>query len=100
MDRDTIKNIGIDEEGRLYVSPDSKSFPMIYREAVEVHWNKEMTYLYSPKPRKWTYVKWFKQIVSAAQMQDVHLVLTENTDWINIPEELEIEIKVVTENES
>jgi hypothetical protein len=100
MDTDIIKNIGIDEEGKLYVSPQSKSFPMIYREAVEVHWNTEKSYLYSPKPRKWSYITWFQQIVSAAQMQDVNLILTKNTEWYNVPEELKNEIKAVSENES
>ncbi|HTN93879.1 MAG TPA: hypothetical protein VMJ33_04795 [Gallionella sp.] len=40
MERDAISEIGMDDEGRLYVAPETKTFPYIYREAMEVHWNE------------------------------------------------------------
>jgi len=101
MITDIIKIIGIDDEGRLYVTPLSQSLPMIYREAVDVHWNKEKKHLYSPKPRKWNYVQWYEQIISAAKLQGVSLVLSEETEWKNIPEELMNEIMgLLSSNES
>jgi len=41
---DKIEEIGTDDEGRLYLRPSCTSFPMIYREAMEVRWNKERGY--------------------------------------------------------
>jgi hypothetical protein len=60
MKKDTIAEVAIDEQGRLRVTPTSNSYAMIYREAVEVHWDAGGKYLYSPKPRKWSYLDWFK----------------------------------------
>jgi hypothetical protein len=54
---DSIEEIGIDDEGRLYIKPASQTFPLIYREAMEVHWNSERRCLYGAKPRKWGCIK-------------------------------------------
>lgn len=85
----TIEEIGIDEEERLYVKPSEVTFPMIYREAMEVHWNSEHGYLYGAKPRKWSYIEWFQQIVRAASEQGYKLVIYPNTNWVNVPDELQ-----------
>lgn len=37
MKEDTIQEIGIDAEERLYVKLSSSKFPMMYREAIGVH---------------------------------------------------------------
>ena len=63
---DFVAEIGIDPEGRLYIRPYESSFEFIYREAMEVHWDADTRRLISPKPRQWTYVDWFRQIISAA----------------------------------
>ncbi len=84
--------VGIDEAGRLCVAPSSHSFPFIYREAVEVHWDAQGAFLYSPMPREWTYLDWFKQIVSAGELQGCALQLSGDTKWNNVPEELRGEI--------
>ncbi len=48
MEREAIAEIGIDDIGRLYVAPQNKKFPYIYREAMEVHWDEDGQYLYAP----------------------------------------------------
>lgn len=73
MQKDTIEAVGIDEGGSLWVKPAVATFPLIYREAVEVHWNAERQRLYGPKPSEWTYVAWFRQIRNAAREQGVEL---------------------------
>ena len=93
MKTDTIKEIGIDKEERLYVKPSSASFPMIYREAIEVHWDKNSQCLYGAKPRKWSYSDWYKQIISGASMQGTNLKLYSSTQWVNVPTELQQEIE-------
>ena len=81
---DSIAKVMIDEQERLLIFPTSHSYPMIYREAVEVHWDANGKYLYSPKPRDWTHLDWFKHIVATAG----DLRLSSSTKWQNIPEDL------------
>jgi DNA-binding transcriptional regulator/RsmH inhibitor MraZ len=87
MNTDSIAEVAIDDDGRLLVSPSSHSYPMIYREAVEVHWDAVGRFLYSPKPREWSYLDWFKHIIDTAG----DLVLSADTRWKNIPADLRIE---------
>ena len=92
MQQDNIEEIGIDDKGRLYVKPLSMKFPYIYREALEVHWDGDGNFLYSPKPREWSCLDWFKQIIDAAKVQSCSLIITEDTTWVNIPVSLKKEI--------
>ena len=92
MKRDDITALGIDADGRLWVRPSSETFPLIYREAMEVHWDAEGRFLYSPKPREWSYLRWFQQIVNAAAEVQCCLRLTAETQWENIPEALRSDI--------
>lgn len=92
MDCDTIAEIEIDESGRLLVKPKAKTFPLIYREAMEVHWESNGSFLFSPPPRKQNYLWWFLQIISAAEQQSCKLHISTETTWKNIPSELKNEI--------
>jgi hypothetical protein len=69
MGTDSIGEIAIDEVGRLCVRPSTASFPFIWREAMEVHWDPWGQLLYSPKPREWSHARWFRQITAAAGEQ-------------------------------
>ena len=93
MIRDDIAQVKIDEAGRLCVVPASSSFPYIYREAMEVHWDNEGRFLYSPKPREWSYVRWFQQILAAAKEQACVLEVTSATEWSAIPGGLRAELE-------
>ncbi len=84
MRTDTIEEIGIDDGGALWIKPATATFPYIYREAMDVHWDAERLHLHSPKPRDWSYVDWFKQIRAAAYEQGVELRLEQTTSWLNI----------------
>lgn len=92
MEKDEIIKIAIDQEERLLVKPKNNSFPYMYREAMEVHWDNDGKYLYSPKPKKWSYIEWYAQILKAAKEQSCILNITEETEWVNIPAELKNEI--------
>jgi len=94
METDSIAEVGIDEQERLYIHPSVAIFPYIYREAVEVHWEPTRRCLYSPKPREWTYLMWFQHIIGAAALQSCELRLTSSTVWINIPPDLQAEIQL------
>jgi len=92
MPADAILEIGIDEQERLYVRPATRTYTMIYREAVEVNWDAKRRVLFSPKPREWTYLKWFSHIISTADPCASDLTITSETQWHNISEDLRISI--------
>ena len=84
MNADPIAEVAIDDEGRLCIVPSTNTYPMIYREAVEVHWDATGRFLFAPKPREWSYLDWFKHIVDVAG----GLVLSRDTRWTNVPDDL------------
>ncbi len=90
MNSEKITEIAIDDSGRLTVKPDKQKFERIYRTALEVHWDSKKERLYSPKPGEWTYLDWYKQIISAVESEyGRKLVLTAETKWTDIPDTLE-----------
>lgn len=98
MEINEIKEVSLDSAGRIFVFPQSASFPYIYREAMEVTWDSAAKALHSPVPREWSYSRWFQQIVAAAKEQGCSLVLTENTHWHNVPAEVKEEIQAVAKS--
>lgn len=92
MEHDEIIEIGIDSDGRLYLVPSSKEFPYIYREAKEVSWHPERKCLYSPKPKEWSYARWYTQILNSVKAQYCILSISRTVKWVAIPESLKIEI--------
>ncbi len=93
MKSDEIKEILIDESGRLRIYPSKEKFSMIWRSATEVHWDVEGSFLYSPKPREWSYFDWYKRILGSIKSEYGYiLLLTKNTTWDNIPIYLKEEI--------
>ena len=84
MDRDDIAAVEIDQAGQLHVVPSQRSFPYIYREAMDVQWDGQRHSLHSPTPREWAYQRWFQQILSAARAQGCELVVVPRTKWINV----------------
>ena len=95
MKTDTIEEIGIDASGRLYVKPATQNFHMIWRSGAEVHWDVENQSLYSPKPREWSFLDWYKHILAVAKEGDgggCILRITASIVWTNIPVELKSQI--------
>jgi hypothetical protein len=92
MKSDEISEVSIDESGSLHVFPSHQVFPYICREAMEVSWSDARQSLYSPPPRKWTYLRWYWQILAAAKEQGCDLRVGANTKWSNIPDSLREEI--------
>ena len=93
FNKDNIIEIGIDEKDRLYIKPEKATFPLIYRTATEVHWDEEGKFLYSPKPREWTYLDWYNQIISVLETDfNYRLKFTNKTIWTNISDDLKMQI--------
>lgn len=90
---DQISEIGIDDKERLYIKPAIVRFTLIYRTATEVHWDEKGLFLYSPKPREWAYLDWYRHIIKVVKDEcNFELVLTEQTVWSNIADELRLKI--------
>ena len=90
---DVIKEVRIDAGGRLCVGPGSERFPYVYRAAMEVGWDAEGNFLFSPRPREWSYVDWFGQILEAARAQECELRVSDETKWSNVSPELMAQMK-------
>ncbi|WP_139159597.1 hypothetical protein [Asticcacaulis taihuensis] len=95
-----IEAIGIDDNGSLWLKPITTKFPYIYREAMEVSWDVQHQRLCGPKPHKWSYIDWFKQIIAAAREQGTYLTFAPTTSWTNIHPELQQEILAVALKDS
>ena len=85
MTTDHIKEIKIDHSGRLCIFPEREKFSMIWRTATEVNWNNNEFFLYSPKPREWSYFDWFKHIIEVIKEVNCELLISNSTSWVNIP---------------
>ncbi len=93
IQKDTILKVEIDESGRLHLTPEKTKFILIYRTATEVHWDNNKKTLYSPKPRDWNYLDWFLHITGVAKNEySTNLRLVDETEWINISEDLKNKI--------
>jgi hypothetical protein len=93
MNLDSISEISIDEEEKLRVYPHSTTYDHIYRSATEVRWDTQEKYLYSPKPREWSYLDWYAQIIKAVKSEYGNLlIIDEKTEWKNISEEIRNQI--------
>jgi hypothetical protein len=94
MLEDEIVEVGIGQDGGLYVRPTNQSFPYVYRAAMEVGWDPVRGALFSPKPRESSYLDWFRQILAAvADEYRVCLKLCAATAWSNVPEALRKQIE-------
>lgn len=97
--KDKISKVEIDDSGKLHLTPEKTKFSLIYRTATEVHWDNNKKTLYSPKPREWSYFDWFLHIIGVAKTECwTELRLTDETEWINIPDELKNKITQAQHN--
>jgi hypothetical protein len=100
MDIIEVESITIQENGCLLVKPvgnPSKMFRFIYRAAMEVDWEEESQSFICPKPRKWSYFDWYRQVITAVVSEmGTLLKITENTLWQNVSTELKNQIKNYT----
>ena len=87
MKIESISRIWVDKSNRLCIQPEKTTFEFIYRSAMGVQWNNENHYFYSQIMRSWNPVDWFRQILSAVEVEyGYFLYITEKTEWENIDE--------------
>jgi len=93
-----IKEIRVDESGRLLVVPTlqlHEDLSFIYRAEMEVSWSQAAHGLLSPelRPGGWSYADWFHQIVRAAiDEYGTKLVVDAQTVW-SVPGDVRSQIE-------
>ena len=92
MRQDSISQVEIDKMSRLHIVPASETFPYIWREAMEVHWDDERQSLYGPQPREWSQTRWLRQILDAARAQGCELRITEATRWVGVDSSIKADL--------
>jgi hypothetical protein len=85
MKSDNIQEIKIDDSGRLCITPEKEKVAIVFMAEMEVSWDVKGSFLYSPKPREWSYFDWYLQILAAAKECNCQLSLTDKTSWVDIP---------------
>ncbi len=63
---------------------------------MEVGWDGDGKFLFSPIPREWSYGQWFQQIITSTKEQGYELVLSATTAWENVPDSVRQEITALT----
>ena len=88
MEKEYIETVSVNEKGILCIKPQSRSFDMIYRSAMGVHWDKDEGCLIHNPPDKWGVFQWYQQIIKAVKDEyGVELRLLEETRFENLKEE-------------
>lgn len=98
MKKATVVRIEINADGRILVYPDrhDPTFQYVYRAGAEVSWDAAAKAFSGQSPRTWSYIDWYRNIVSAARSEcGVELVVSAETRWINVPVDLMHEIAEV-----
>jgi hypothetical protein len=68
-------------------------FQFIYRTATGVVWYEKDQCFISPVPKEWSHFDWYANIVtSVISEMGVNLIITPETKWLNVPEDLKKEI--------
>ena len=63
----TIVKISINDNGVLCLYPKGKTFEMIYRSAMGVHWNEDECFLYHNASIEWSPLQWYYQIIKTVK---------------------------------
>lgn len=93
MKDEEILEIGITDLNRLYLKTKACTYPLIYREAAEIDWDKSLNALVGGPKREMTFVFWFLHIFITLKNLGYKLHITQETYWENIPADLMNDIK-------
>jgi hypothetical protein len=95
-----IREIALDATGRLMVRPShaDSSFQFIYRAGNGLRWEPSSGSFVAAEPLRWKAPELLPHILSTVRDElGVKLQLTAQTQWVNVPDELELELRKVFE---
>jgi hypothetical protein len=90
-----VAEVSIHEDGRLLIRPRvaNDGYQYVYRAAAEVSWDPALACFVCPRPREWSYLRWFQHARDAVRSElGCDLRITERTSWTNIADVLRSEI--------
>jgi hypothetical protein len=99
----SIKEIALDATGRLMVRPAyaDSSFQFIYRAGNGLRWQPGSGSFVAAEPLRWNATELLPHILSTVRDElGVKLHLTAQTQWVNVPAELELELRKVFETDT
>ena len=82
-----VAEISIDADGRLLIRPReaAESFEYVYRAGAEVTWDQARSSFACPKPREWSYSRWFQLARDAVRGEvGLEFTITSRTAWTNV----------------
>jgi len=89
-----IKTIHLNDNGTLFVYPDSYAFDMVFRIAMGVNWDEEKSCLIHNPPRNWSLLRWYKQIILAVESEyKITLKVDSDTIYENIDSDMQRNIE-------
>jgi hypothetical protein len=90
-----ILTVLIADSGRLEVYPKNRTFELVNKIGLDIHWDAKFKCLYSPHPKDRDYVAWFKQVIAAVDIEYGCTLLTDDTtNWTNLSPDMINEIKI------
>ena len=96
MEHIEVSKIEILGSGELSVTPSvnwNNMFQSIYRAASGVAWNEATNSFVTPKPKEWSYIDWYENLVaSVVSEMGINLKIAPNTEWINVPNNVQKKI--------
>ena len=93
--QEIISKVEILPSGELILilkSGGEAAYQYIYREAAGVYWDKDLKGFKSTIPKTKSYKEWFYHILKVVDEPCCSLQLNDETNWVNIPNEIKEQI--------
>ena len=94
-----IAQVEVLPDGQMLVRPVENPeglFVYVYRAGAEVRWDANRQSFPTPRPREWSYPTWFAHVIATVISEfAVRLVVSDVTEWTNIPPEVAGEMKAI-----
>jgi hypothetical protein len=94
-----VAEISVDDDGRLLIRPweANDAYQYVYRAAAQISWDPAIACFVCPKPREWSYTRWFRHARDAIRSElGCDFEITDRTAWTNVPDVLRDEISSVS----
>ena len=82
----TVEVLDSSELQLVLASGGDESYQHVYREARGVYWDNEKGAFRGTERVKWSVSEWFAHIVAVCSDIGITLVLSDNVDWVGVPD--------------
>ena len=102
MPMERVREIAIDESGRLFLAPEASSpmYPFLYRAGNGLRWDEARNAFTAFEPQQWSLEGLLAHIRTTVRGEfEVALYLTSATQWVNVPLELREKVREIFDTE-